>query len=83
MDRPALSLKAELEDFFTDLVGDFDDCRAQGVREFTSRVGSKFERDVRAMAARLQDLVEGGDLLDRPGEVGSGDRCDLGLINGL
>ena len=68
-DRPALpsALTAELEDFFVDLVGAFDDARARSHAELRSAVGSRFEAKARAFAERLEGLGEGSDLLDNPG----------------
>ena len=57
---------SELEDFFLDLVGAFDDARACGLPEFWSGVGSRFESKARAYADRLGSLAEGFDLTDNP-----------------
>jgi hypothetical protein len=65
-DRPALPLMVELEDFFVDLVGSFDDARAHGCTHLRSAIGSRFEAMAREYAARLEALSEGPYLGDHP-----------------
>jgi hypothetical protein len=58
MDEQSHLLLGEIEDFLVDLVGTFNDMRAQGHSEFRSDVGSRFESKARDYAGRLGLLVK-------------------------
>lgn len=55
------ALLAELEDFFVDLRGTFNDARAQDAPSVISAIGSRFEAKVLDFAERLEALSGGYD----------------------